>query len=91
MTGTTHTPGPWSWSDKVNKREWCLEPGVLISSETDGTPGGDRIDQANACLIAAAPDLLDVLERVLSSPLVRLTGDIEPQVVAAIAKAKGES
>ena len=60
------TPGPWSWRADINAGEWNLSPGVLIASETDGTRGGDEIDQANARLIVAAvnnlPKLLKVVE-----------------------------
>ena len=61
-----HTPGPWFW-----QRQGCdfstsfsLSPGVLITEESDGTPGGDTIDQANAALTAAAPTLKDEVIRL---------------------------
>lgn len=65
---TTYTPtqleawaelGPWSWSEETICRQiyHFLGPGVLVTTETDGTPWGDTIDQTNAALIAAAPDL----------------------------------
>lgn len=44
---------------------------------------------ANARLTAAAPEMLEALHRVLNHPLVRLTGDVEPLIVAAISKATG--
>lgn len=57
------SPGEWEWRDDINSGEWCLSPGVLITSYTDGTPGGDEIDQANARFIAAAPQAMrDLLE-----------------------------
>ena len=51
--------GPWSWSEETICRQiyHVLGPGVLVTTETDGTPWGDTIDQTNAALIAAAPDL----------------------------------
>jgi len=54
----SHTPGPWNW--RLDAGTWYLAPGVLITDYTDGTPDGDLIDRGNACLIAAAPDLLKV-------------------------------
>ena len=51
--------GPWSWSEETICRQiyHFLGPGVLVTTETDGTPWGDTIDKTNAALIAAAPDL----------------------------------
>lgn len=58
MSETTYTKGPWEW--RIDKNDTVsLEPGVLITDYTDGTPWGDKIDKANARLIAAAPDLLE--------------------------------
>jgi hypothetical protein len=54
------TRGPWGWKqDEDGVVQWRLTPGVLLVEPgiTDGTPAGDGIDCANACLIAAAPDL----------------------------------
>lgn len=89
MTQTTHTPGPWE---------------VLAGPEWGGfTVGGQRIvatmrewgfpgeAEANARLIAAAPDLLAALESaedVLSETDTHLS--TLHKVRAAIAKAKGE-
>ena len=67
-TTTNYTPaqleawaglGPWSWSEETICRQiyHFLGPGVLVTTETDGTPWGDTIDKTNAALIAAAPDL----------------------------------
>lgn len=58
------TPGPWSWKEVGDVEErvfWILRPGVLISAETDGTPGGDEIDRANASLIAHSPADIEYL------------------------------
>ena len=51
--------GPWKWQKlaEFNNSKYSLSPGVLLTDERDGTPWGDTIDQANAALIAAAPDL----------------------------------
>jgi hypothetical protein len=51
MTNTTHTPAPWVWQD-----------GRLIG-DLDGE-GLDVISDADARLIAAAPDLLQALHDV---------------------------
>mgnify|MGYP001594620414 CR=1 FL=1 len=53
----THTPGPW----KINRRNPCrvyLRPGIVIAvTLQDNFPEAE----ANARLIAAAPDLLAAL------------------------------
>jgi hypothetical protein len=56
---TKHTPGPWRWAQgaaSLNGREWSIGPGVLIAAYTDGTPGGDAKDKANARLMQLAPE-----------------------------------
>ena len=51
--------GPWEWQKlaEFSSPKYSLGPGVLLTDERDGTPWGDTIDQTNAALIAAAPDL----------------------------------
>lgn len=69
---SAHTPGPWETS--VNSDlEWdvCTEGGGdMITALSDENAEG------NACLIAAAPDLLAVVERYVASqdPCVRGDG-----------------
>jgi len=92
----SHTPGPWSLSaesvyatrvDGPDGNKVALAQYLL--SEGRSTP--EAI--ANARLISAAPDLLEVCEEILeelldeSSP-VYLTVQQETALVAAIAKAK---
>lgn len=87
-----HTPGPWfhhgpSGSEHTAggfiKSSPERNSGPLICSiyGTDGQP-----NQANALLIAAAPDLLSALEDLIDS---RGMEDLEP-ARKAIAKARGE-
>ena len=68
MSETNYTPaqlkawaelGPWEWQKlaEFSSPKYSLGPGVLLTDERDGTPWGDTIDQTNAALIAAAPDL----------------------------------
>ena len=88
-----HTPGPWC-VDRQNQSpttgEWMIagsKPGYLAEVRDCGS--GDV--KANACLIAAAPDLLDALLMVLDDPDAL---DGRPRtyeyVRSAIAKATGE-
>lgn len=89
-----HTPGPWSYN-YIGSHGYCIYEGA--------TPGGKHIGlsilykkdggEANARLIAAAPDLLEALRVVLNSDMAMREED-EGQtsktldvVRAAIAKA----
>ena len=74
------TPRPWGWYNDQAADDggieasdwWSLGPGVLIADGTDGTPGGDGIDRANARLIVEAvnnlPKLLKVAEAAKDLP-----------------------
>lgn len=91
MTQLKHTPGPWYgfedkgvFADEDQKRP-VFETGC-------GCCTGNELSQANACLISAAPDLLEALEAYLSlethikdgmSPIIDLGR-------AALKKARGE-
>jgi hypothetical protein len=92
MSKPKHTPGPWTALKTVVAMKQNLKVGVLTG----------KIDfpaeelEANARLIAAAPELLEALEYV-SMNLGLGQGQIDPKIVelqktmkAAIAKAKGE-
>ena len=91
-----HTPGPWK-AEKLNEDTWLIGSNYNriigdVWAIDVGTPA------ANARLIAAAPDLLAALERLVdffgvasntgSSP-VRTWSEVQA-AKAAIAKAKGE-
>jgi hypothetical protein len=98
-----HTPGPWSFTKgdkerremsvihKANDREFLL--GYAITESQN--PHQRAEDIANARLMAAAPDLLDVLRRVLAGAVRPVDGAarLDPayldDIKAAIAKAEG--
>lgn len=97
-----HTPGPWIISDGD---EWTHDVVTHHGELPDGSPNAwniatinSRRDEcdANLALIAAAPDLLEALEKIMS--LVDASGSTpHPSVAkvigagrAAIAKVKGE-
>lgn len=100
---TQHTPGPWtlietphekiisSWHIRVGEHQIPLHPYKRIWSE-DRTQSGLVIDQqhmADARLIAAAPDLLEALQFVMTAHGEQLETAFA-QAHAAIAKATGE-
>ena len=79
-----HTPGPWRFTRHAHDSNY-----MRITCSND--PGhGDNLrgycGEANARLIAAAPDLLEFAEEV------RRTGDtrLASMAIAVIAKATGE-
>lgn len=64
-----HTPGPWSICEDPPNPSWIK--GVTVSSDTVGKRVADvcylNSDyEADACLIAAAPELLMALQAVLA-------------------------
>lgn len=91
MTQTAHTPGPWLAEDYegAGSADWYVVP-----HDHKGTIAAltGLEAEANACLIAAAPDLLEALEYADSEfARLGLPEDCSPRlnISAAIAKAKG--
>lgn len=70
MSETKHTPGPWAYQAKPGPREltfkrrhWVI--GSTVTGHGVGIAFGDgpgEPDDANARLIAAAPDMLEALK-----------------------------
>jgi len=102
-TMTEHTPGPWAADAIVQEHMFgkhkCIwqvsEDGSLAHTEPLATvwyylhPG-----DSNACLIAAAPELLEACEAVIRCEKTGGQGPFREVVKlahAAIAKAKGKS
>ncbi len=80
MTNATHTPGPWGPYLKT-------QPYIIESKATEGAivaclPLGDEWE-ANANLIAAAPDLLEIIEQCLKRGWM---WDNDPSLYDAAAK-----
>lgn len=100
MTNTVkHTPGPWEWQ---GCELYCtlqdapyygygevICPTVKCGQYCQGGSVALGISEADARLIAAAPDLLEALEELCSCDV--LTQDLWDNARAAIAKAKGEN
>ena len=87
MTQATHTLGPWQATEGGNVRT-VAEPGWLVA-----TVASTFRKQGNARLIAAAPELLAALERLLHQVEYMGAPDDHEDIIearAAIAKAKGE-
>jgi hypothetical protein len=85
---STHTPGPWSWAKGREYADGRDFPTVYMGPEASEI-GGATMDEAdaNAALIAAAPDLLAALKNYENAD-GRLTERERREVtLAAIAKA----
>jgi hypothetical protein len=102
--GVAHTPGPWRYVPfgSRGKHYDIYGPRTEDLASVNGNDGGDEPEfypsEANARLIAAAPDLLAALK--LAEPIVALAYGRNPQYVSnshaligvrdAIAKAEGK-
>lgn len=88
----THTPGPW----RLAPASAYSDPDLNIDAGVNGTGAyickvgirGDVQAEADARLIAAAPDLLDALEYILSAHGEQIH-DACDMARKAIAKARG--
>lgn len=95
MSTPKHTPGPWAYWPECCRAGGMVtaQSGAHVAAPTD-YPGWTQLTQANALLIAAAPDLLEVLEEVAECAEYWSEYDvplgIHDRIKAAIAKAKGE-
>jgi len=101
MSGFKGTPGPWFVTGSMTKYIEARINGGLIQEvaacgPTDADGGYGDQQQANANLIAAAPDLLEALmsaRKELEMYEGELTGEVynNPAINAAINKALGVS
>jgi len=91
MKEIKHTPAPWTWIPGKKSDQGSIEPDICwFGDDTTYYPTeGDPPNDANARLMAAAPDLLNMLEIAVSyaGPTDGWVSDAR----AAIAKAKGET
>ena len=89
MSATKHTPGPW---EVTGSGDIVTSNGIVIA--WTNVLGGME-EEANARLIAAAPDLFDALLTLTTVVRERVTLDAtSPEIRAAesaIAKATGEA
>jgi hypothetical protein len=99
-----HTPGPWGYSNDLNRNSGTPGYSVGVAGQqiaeidhTDTAMGRDA--EANARLIAAAPEMLEALEECITSEgamafrsreyAERRIKAINEIVIKAIAKADG--
>lgn len=99
---SAHTPGKWAIDRRRRARGYAVaifsgDRAICDVPDQNGDPGNDPESDANARLIAAAPDLLEALERAeraLANTREHNPHDLGPSdtliaVRAAIARAKG--
>jgi hypothetical protein len=88
LSAAKHTPGPWVINDQVDMLFIEADGAPVASVEVGEGPEEAEGAEADARLIAAAPDLLAELEDVLSA--IQDDGEIDADSVrASIAKARG--
>lgn len=63
-----HTPGPWTYLRNPEGTRWIIDAGAFHAIAA--TAGYEPDNEANARLIAAAPEMLDALEAVWKYSLV---------------------
>ncbi|MDC3857729.1 hypothetical protein [Pseudomonas aeruginosa] len=90
MSKQSYTPGPWDyWSgynpvDELEAQITTEDGDIVIASYNRQIPEGE----ANAKLLAAAPDLLEALQACIQQiTALCSTDDVPDQARAAIAKA----
>ena len=98
---TSHTPGPWTYDAlqkgggyKKLKTKWIILAPQADDEVATVRCGGD-IGEANACLISAAPDLLEACKSAIYGANTKgqggtLTAYDVDLLRAAIAKAEGK-
>ena len=80
-----HTPGPWEYWSTRSKRIW-----VIAQQTTGPVICETRTSEADARLIAAAPELLSALQALIDLPVDSEDGGIVfNAALAAITKATG--
>ena len=94
MPVTKHTPGPWKPACGA-RGTTCRHPAILCDGGQVGNAtwqGSEAATDANARLIAAAPDLLEALRGLLAAvqhSVCENSGPAQDAASAAIAKATG--
>ena len=90
-----HTPGPWKLTSPEKLQEYILYRPLVWSSKGEGHGAicemkfFDQFDEANARLIAAAPEMIEAL--ILVYKTTALTVDIAMEIQDIIERATGLS
>ena len=87
-----HTPGPWVF-DKAHRVGFIVHKknyGYIVGTQDEEGRYGAIESEANARLISAAPDLLEVLEKVQAWMDGGDDDELAYEIDLALTKAKGE-
>ncbi len=87
MTG--HTPGPWRVDNYAEFAMVITPTGMEIGNATERESA--CLTLADAQLIAAAPELLQACKMALNDRMFKDWPEIATALIAAIAKAEGQS
>jgi len=94
MNNTLHTPAPWK-CDLVSLKIWANDGNTEIARTSSDVSISE--EEANAHLIAAAPELLDLLEAAVARVQIAneegnpILSAWLPDALSALRKAKGEA
>ncbi len=83
---TKHTPGPWK--TRHNEKSWTIRAEYELVTKIEDL---NSSSEANAHLIAAAPEMYRVLEQCLEISKAFKSAKIPPGIETLLAKARGES
>ena len=96
-TKTQHTPGPWAvdpddrpgmeWNNHIVQQ---ARPNFAICFMTRSGKRDNSEAEANARLIAAAPELLAACEAALNDRMFKELPEVATLLINAIAKARGD-
>lgn len=101
VTKGSHTPGPWSVEDPIDSdlciveankpvHEWKFIATIYLRQGNDPDEFSHAVSEANARLIAAAPELLEALEDLFAASgqpsKYKLLEDARFKALAAIRK-----
>lgn len=95
MSGEKFTPGPWKMTGE-NGRKYVRGSGKYITQRDHRYQSKSEIERisADCALIAAAPDLYELLaaaDTLIIWESMGFTNEFADRVEAALAKARGES
>lgn len=88
MSEQKHTPGPWTLAP-CSHGGLILRRGDAIGRDTHIQSSLQILPEADAHLIAAAPDLLQACKVAFVALAAPEWGEVQDQIRAAIAKAEG--
>lgn len=91
MSNPKHTKGPWHFIETGPIRKGGPKASLLANPSPHIHGVCEGVSDADARLIAAAPELLSLLERVIKANGANHVLELKRECLEAIAKATGES